>query len=160
MRVYNLPKNKIDEFFELTSSQLSMRPAKKLKDVRVVEIDEKARIVVCEEFKIGQTDGVVFPFLADVKTVGALPAVIVDTGAIKFVCNGADIMRPGIVRVDGEFSKGVKVAVRENTHGKAIAVGEALFASNEIANISKGAVVKNLHYIGDRLWEEFKKANL
>lgn len=160
MRVYNLPKNKIDEALGLINSQLNMKPAKKLKDVKVVEIDEKNRIVVCEEFKIGQTDSIVFPFLADAKTVSALPAVIVDAGAIKFVCNGADIMRPGIVRVDGEFSKGAKVAVRENTHGKAIAVGEALFASNEIVNISKGAVVKNLHYVGDRLWEEFKQATL
>ena len=160
MRVYNLPKNKIDEALGLISSQLNIKPAKKPKDVKVVEVDEKNRIVVFEEFKIGQIDSIVFPFLADVETVGAMPAVIVDSGAIKFVCNGADVMRPGIVRVDGEFSIGAKVAVRESTHGKAIAVGEALFASNEIVNISKGAVVKNLHYVGDRLWEEFKQANL
>ena len=160
MRVYNLPKNEIDDIVELMGSQLGAKPAKKLKNVRVVEIEEDQRIIVYGESKIAQFDNILAPFLGDANAIAALPAVVVDPGAIKFVCNGADVMRPGIVRIDGDFAKGARVAVKESTHGKAIAVGEALLASNEMREAAKGAVVKNLHYVGDKLWEGFKQVNL
>ena len=107
-----------------------------------------------------QFNNSVVPFLGDAKTIGSMPSVVVDPGAIKFVCNGADVMGPGIVRVEGDFDKGARVVVKESTHSKAIAVGEALFTSIELKNAQKGAVVKNIHYVGDKVWEGFKEANV
>ena len=34
------------------------------------------------------------------------PKVVVDMGAIPYVCKGATVMAPGIVRIEGEFAKG------------------------------------------------------
>jgi PUA domain protein len=32
-------------------------------------------------------------------------------------------------------------------------VGKALVSSDEIKNMEKGEIVKNLHYISDKFWE-------
>ncbi len=79
-----------------------------------------------------------------------LPRVVVDRGAVPHIANGADVMAPGIVRVDGAFSAGDIVLIAEETYGRVIAIGRALVSSNEIG--SRGKVVENLHYVGDRLW--------
>jgi PUA domain protein len=160
MRVYNLAKSEIEKLVQQMDSQLKVKHDKKLKDVKVVEIDQNARVLVHENFKVVQLDGSLVQFLGDARVIGVMPSVVVDPGAIKFVCNGADIMRPGIVRVEGDFDKGARVVVKESTYGKAIAVGEALFNSMELRNAQKGAVVKNMHYVGDRVWEGFKQATL
>ncbi|MBM3897395.1 MAG: RNA-binding protein [Thaumarchaeota archaeon] len=160
MRVYNLAKSEIEKLVQQMDSQLKVKHDKKLRDVKVVEIDQNTRVLVHESFKIAQFDGSLVQFLGDTKNIENIPSVIVDPGAIKFVCNGADIMRPGIVRVEGDFDKGARVVVKESAHGKAIAVGEALFTSTELRNAQKGAVVRNMHYVGDKVWEGFKQATL
>ena len=52
--------------------------------------------------KIGED---ILPFLGDVPILEKFPYVIVDMGAIKFVCKGANIMRPGITKFS-DFEKG------------------------------------------------------
>jgi PUA domain protein len=84
--------------------------------------------------------------------VDRLPAVVVDMGAIPFVCKGADVMAPGITEIRGEFEEGRLVVVRDVRHGKALAVGRALRPSKEIIASRKGKAVQNLHYVGDKLW--------
>ncbi len=80
-----------------------------------------------------------------------LPKVTVDMGAVKFVVNGADIMRPGITNIE-DFEKDKLIVIIDETHGKPLAVGKALFSSEEMRNESKGKVIKNLHYVGDDFW--------
>jgi len=91
-----------------------------------------------------------YPYLAGTH-VDRLPRVVVDMGAIPYVCNGADIMAPGITDMDS-FEAGDLVVVRDVTHGKALAIGRALKSKSEIEAVKKGRVVENLHYVGDRLW--------
>ena len=86
-----------------------------------------------------------------------LGSVTVDKGAIRFVCNGANIMRPGVIRWEGVFKSGDVVVVKEELHNKSIAVGFAIVCSSDIQNISRGIIVKNMHYVGDELWEAYKK---
>ncbi|MEM3422620.1 MAG: RNA-binding protein [Candidatus Bilamarchaeaceae archaeon] len=81
-----------------------------------------------------------------------LKRITVDKGAIKFVANGADIMRPGVVFFDENIKEGDGVAVIEETYGKVLAVGLALFSTEEMRSLDKGKVVLNLHYVGDRIW--------
>ena len=78
--------------------------------------------------------------------------VVVDAGAVPFVVNGADIMRPGIVSVSDDIRSGKPVQVVEERHGKPLAVGTALFDSDELRQKTTGKVVKTIHYIGDDLW--------
>ncbi|NIN69992.1 MAG: RNA-binding protein, partial [Anaerolineae bacterium] len=84
--------------------------------------------------------------------VDRLPRVVVDMGAIPYVCNGADVMAPGVTDMDS-FMAGDLVVVRDVTHGKALAVGRALKSSSDIEAARKGKVLENLHYVGDRLWK-------
>jgi PUA domain protein len=81
------------------------------------------------------------------------PRIIVDMGAIPYVCNGADIMVPGIVSIKGDFKKGEIVVIRDENHKKDLAIGKAMEDSGNIRRMNKGKVVENLHYVGDRLWD-------
>jgi PUA domain protein len=78
--------------------------------------------------------------------------IVVDSGAVAFVVNGADIMRPGIVSVTDDVRAGQPVQVVEERHGKPLALGVALFDAGEIREKKSGKMVKTIHYIGDDLW--------
>jgi len=95
------------------------------------------------------------PFLGSQETLSLFPSARVDEGAIKFVLNGADVMRPGIRSFD-DFGAGRLVVVREEKKGRGIAVGRSLLSSSEMARVQKGPSLKNLHYVGDRFWNLYK----
>ncbi len=92
------------------------------------------------------------PYFVKNPTLQPLKKVTVDMGAIKFIIGGADIMRPGITTFDPNISQGEYVLIIDQTHGKPIAVGKALVSSPEIQTQTKGKVVENIHYIGDKIW--------
>ncbi len=77
--------------------------------------------------------------------------VTVDSGAVSFVSNGADVMRPGIVEADEGIEAGDLVAVAEEAHGKVLAVGRALEDGADLVGDS-GKVVESVHYVGDELY--------
>jgi PUA-domain protein len=81
-----------------------------------------------------------------------LKSVVVDMGAVKFVVGGADIMRPGIKAVDDSIAHDDFVAVVDETHKKPLAVGIAMFSSQEIMELKNGKVIKNIHHVGDEIW--------
>ena len=70
--------------------------------------------------------------------------VTVDAGAVSFVSDGADIMRPGITEADDDIS--------EESHGKFLAVGRAQTDGDDMVGDS-GKVVTSLHHVGDDLFE-------
>lgn len=85
--------------------------------------------------------------------------VVVDMGAVPHICNGADVMAPGIVRLEGEFKKGDFVFVADEKHGKTIAIGEAACDEECAKKATQGVVVKNLHFVGDKIWNFIKKSS-
>ncbi len=86
-----------------------------------------------------------------------LPRVVVDSGAVPYVCNGADVMAPGVVKISGSFKEGAVVAVAEERYGKLIALGIALRSSQEISRMQRGKVVRNLHYAGNKIWKTIRE---
>ncbi|KKM88877.1 hypothetical protein LCGC14_1205420 [marine sediment metagenome] len=86
-----------------------------------------------------------------------LKTIIVDFGAIRYVANGADVMRPGITKIDPTIEKGDIVKIEEETHHRALAVGKALYNAAEMETITSGKMIKNLHTIQDPIWEFEKK---
>lgn len=78
--------------------------------------------------------------------------VTVDMGAVPYVTNGADIMRPGIVEIDESVEAGDFVVITEERHGKPLAIGEALYSAKEITQMDQGKVVATIHYVGDKMW--------
>ena len=78
--------------------------------------------------------------------------VTVDAGAISFVSDGADIMRPGIVEADEEIQPGDLVVIVEETHGKALAIGRSRVEGSDLTG-SEGKVIDSIHHVGDELFE-------
>ncbi|KAA9399914.1 RNA-binding protein [Haloarcula sp. CBA1130] len=78
--------------------------------------------------------------------------VTVDAGAVSFVSDGADIMRPGITEADDDVSEGDLVVINEESHGKFLAVGRAQTDGDDMVGDS-GKVVTSLHHVGDDLFE-------
>ena len=82
-----------------------------------------------------------------------LKTVVVDFGAVRYVANGADIMRPGITNIDPLIRKGDIIQIIEETKNRPLAVGKALFDASEMELKSSGKVIANLHTIQDSVWE-------
>ncbi|WP_458185303.1 RNA-binding protein [Haladaptatus sp. NG-WS-4] len=78
--------------------------------------------------------------------------VTVDAGAVSFVSDGADVMRPGIVEADESIESGDLVVIAEETHGKVLAVGRAKTSGDDMVGDS-GKVVESVHFVGDDLYE-------
>ncbi|MCA9820305.1 MAG: RNA-binding protein, partial [Nitrosarchaeum sp.] len=68
----------------------------KIKNLRVHQISEQAQIITGNEMKILSIDDEYIPFLSETELLKKFPYVMVDMGAVKFMCNGANVMRPGI----------------------------------------------------------------
>jgi PUA domain protein len=103
---------------------------------------------------LARTEGILFPTLK-FQFPDDLPTITVDMGAVPYICNGADVMAPGMVEVQGEFQKDSIVVVKDVRHGKALAIGVAQASAREMAEIKRGRVVKNIHHVGDRLWRAY-----
>lgn len=82
-----------------------------------------------------------------------MKSITVDKGAIRFVANGADIMRPGITVIDPTIEKNDIVKIQEETHGRALAVGLAMYDGETMQKMTKGKVIKNIHTVNDPIWE-------
>jgi len=115
-------------------------------DWDVVLVDGEPYVLYVEENE---------PFLT-VQGANAHPpekhVVTVDTGAISFVSDGADIMRPGITEADDDIDEGDLVAINEEAHGKFLAIGRAMADGADMVGES-GKVVESVHHVGDDLFD-------
>ena len=120
------------------------------------EPEEGAVFVALDDFEFVQAGEAYLPYLGSQATLALFPQAFVDEGAIKFLLNGADVMRPGIRRLDDWGPAGKMVVVREEKKGRAIAVGPSTVSSAEAQGMSKGGCIKNAHHVGDRYWNLHK----
>ena len=124
-------------------------------NVELLEIENLPNIIL--------VNGKALLLQVDGKTIPTLKAVLeldieekyatVDMGAINFVIKGADIMSPGIVDADKSIKEDETVIIIEESHNKPLAIGTSLISGEEMVENNKGKAVKNLHYIGDPIWE-------
>jgi len=157
LRKYTLSKSDIAEIIDTVNKEWPKAVIpRKLKTIQVTEIEENGNILVGEDFAAIRIDKHILPLLTREEVLKSFPSVSVDTGAVKFVCNGAKVMRPGIVQMD-EFKKDDIVVVKDSTHGKYLAAGLAMTSSQEAQTMSKGPVVDNKHYVSDKFWEVYKE---
>ena len=124
----------------------------KIKNLKVYEIDNEIQLITGKDIKILKIKDEYLPFLSEISTLEKFPFVQVDMGAVKFMCKGANLMRPGIKKF-AEFSKDDIVCIVEESQNKFLAVGKSLVNSSELDNMDKGEILKNLHYISDKAWE-------
>jgi PUA-domain protein len=116
------------------------------------EMDDGTIVYIIDgEVQLARSGDRLFPTLMN-PIIRDLPAIVVDMGAVPYVCKGADVMAPGIVEVQGRFSEGDYVVVRDVNNRKALAIGTAMAPSEEVKIKEKGKTVLNIHYVGDKLW--------
>ena len=127
----------------------------KIKNLKVHQIENNAQIITGKGIKILRIDDDYLPFLTETTMLEKFPYVMVDMGAVKFMCNGANAMRPGITKYS-DFEKDQIVCIIEESQNKFLAVGRACVSSTEMEELSKGEIVKNMHYISDKFWETGK----
>ncbi|MGI0083398.1 MAG: PUA domain-containing protein [Nitrosopumilaceae archaeon] len=154
MKSNPLSKSATAETLKKISSQWNIE-LPKTKTLMEHEIEDDASLITGDGFaaiKVGET---YLPFLSEPTLLEKFPRVVVDMGAVKFVCNGATVMRPGIKNYS-EFEKDQIVCVSEESHSKFLAVGRSLVSSKEMPTMTKGEVIKNLHHVSDRFWEAAK----
>lgn len=157
MRTYTLSKRDAQAVFEkIEKTWPNADQLPRPRETQIVEIDEGRSLLLFEAFVAAQLNQLVLPFLQSEKALALLPLAVVDAGAVPHICNGADVMRPGITRFEGTFTKNELVAVQEQRHGKYIAVGLALANRPDAEAMRKGPVLQTIHYVGDRFWEAYK----
>ncbi len=120
--------------------------------VEAIETEKGEVLLLNKKPLMFKSGGDVYPTLVFEEFLKTIPCVVVDMGAIRHVCNGADIMAPGIIHIDGEFMKGALVLVVDVRHGKKLALGEVQFSSEDVKAVKKGVVVNNVHFVGDEIW--------
>ena len=124
----------------------------KIKNLRFYYMDEGDAIITGNGIKALKIRETYLPFLSEVEILEKFPKVTVDMGAVKFMCNGANVMRPGITKFT-DFEKDEIVCVVEESKNNYLAVGKSYVSSKEADSMSKGEVLKNLHYVSDKYWE-------
>lgn len=97
--------------------------------------------------------GVLFPTLRGAMARPfAARRITVDMGAVQFVVNGADIMRPGIVEVTDDVRADRPALVVEERHHKPLAICLARLDAAPLRAETAGKVCKNIHHVGDEIW--------
>ena len=143
----------LKEFIErFPSSEARLRSVKSFEELPV----EQSLIFFADgKPLILRKQGILFPSLKFDELISGMPQVVVDMGAVAHVANGAQIMRPGVRQLKGEFAKGELVVIVDEKFGKAIALGLAEMDSKTMKSLTKGRVITNIHYAGDELWKSF-----
>ncbi|MEM2911855.1 MAG: RNA-binding protein [Candidatus Bathyarchaeia archaeon] len=159
-RRYFLKAKEAKSLLKEASEKLKISLEKNLSSdtrIELVETDFGEIFLVNGKPLFFKTEGNIFPTLVFTELLASTPKVVVDMGAVPHVCNGADVMAPGVVRFEGNFDKGDLIFVVDEKHGKPIAVGKTEYSDAEVKEIRRGVVVKNIHFVGDKIWNSLKE---
>ena len=157
LKTYVLSKKETEKILDIINKTWKNISIPKIKNIKVFEIEDNKSIFVIDSIiGISNNNDLILPFLKKTEILEKFSSITVDSGSIKFICNGAKILRPGIVKFDS-FSKNDVVVVKDERFSKYISVGLALEDSNIAEKLEKGYVIDNLHYVGDKFWNAFKE---
>ncbi|MEK0320189.1 MAG: PUA domain-containing protein, partial [Nitrosopumilus sp.] len=131
-----ISKSETSEILKIVSERWEME-CPKIKNLKVYQISDEAQIITGDGIKILKINNEYLPFLSEIKTLEKFPNVVVDMGAVKFMCKGANVMRPGIKKFS-KFEKDKIVCIIEESQHKFLAVGKAMVSSSELENMEKG----------------------
>jgi PUA domain protein len=138
----NQLKNKFDsDFFDADS----LVETGYIDEFKVILVDDEIDFMIIER-------SIVFTLHGLYKHNPKRGFVVVDMGAVSYVTKGADIMAPGITDADINIQKNDYIWVCDEKHRKPLAIGIALMTGEEMKNKNSGKAVKNIHYVGDKLW--------
>ncbi len=157
---------KVKEFLKLQQQlpqqiqQILQEKVSKKVNVEKVELENFEIYLVNGKPILVKIEEKIIPTLIFEDAIKILPKIVVDEGATPYICRGADVMRPGITKIIGDFPPNSFVVVVEEKYQKPIALGLSLHSSQEIWMYEHGKMVKNLHYVGDDVWNFLKNLKL
>ncbi len=152
---HTIRKSQATELFKKLKDQIGAGAALySARQVEKIETDSDFTIYLIDRKPlIMEYEGQVFPTLRGaIERQFTERTLVVDSGAVAFMVKGADIMRPGIVSVTDDVKEGRAVLIVEERHNKPLAVGIALLDAAGIRDQVKGKSARNIHYVGDALW--------
>ena len=157
MKTFVISKKETEKVLGLLNKTWTNISIPKIKNIKVFEIEyDKSIVVIDTVVGVFIKNEIILPFLGKTGILKEFPSIKVDSGSIKFICNGAKILRPGIVGF-GSFNKNDIVTVKDERFEKYISVGLALEDSVTAEKLQKGYVIDNLHFVGDKFWDAFKE---
>jgi PUA domain protein len=124
--------------------------------VEIQTVKDSEVIIIDGEPVAVKTLGRLIPALVNSKVLQNMPHIVVDMGAVPHVAGGADVMAPGIRKIQGKFGENDLVVVVDEKYGKFLAVGSSTLTSEALSTTRKGKVIVNLHYVGDSIWAAIK----
>jgi len=102
-------------------------------------------------------EGALLPTLLFEEVLRLLPKIVVNMGAVPHICNGADVMAPGVVRIEKQYKTDNYIIVVDERHNKPLALVIALTDSQTASKMQHGKIAKNIHHVSDNLWNQLKK---
>lgn len=160
MKAHSLSKREIRDIAGRISKNWPKSIICNIKSLNAIETEKNGRLLVGEGITMVQTkDDFIVPHLVEKDLLSHFPDVIVDMGAVGFICNGANVMRPGITHTAG-FGESEIVVVKDQVHNKSLAIGYSRVDAGTMMNLEKGPVINNLHYVGDIFWNLKKETRL
>jgi PUA domain protein len=158
-RRYSLKTKEAKQIIEETSKKLKldMETLFGKATVEVVESDVGEVYLIGGKPLLYKAGIKILPTLHFTEFIAKAPKIVVDMGAVPYVCKGATVMAPGIVRIEGTFAKGDLVVVIDMKFGKALGMGEALLDADTAKQTKNGPIVKTLHWVSDKIWDYTKK---
>ena len=131
----------------------SFSPSDPVEIAEVYGLEQNVYILINEVVAL-DIDGSPFLSLPGLLKYGASKRhVTVDSGAVKFVVNGADIMGPGVVGGDEDVLKGQIVWIKEEKFNKPLAIGKSIVDGSMFGKKEKGKCVESMYHVGDKLWK-------
>ncbi|MDD4299265.1 MAG: RNA-binding protein [Methanomicrobium sp.] len=156
---YAVRKSKLSEIYENLRDNIGESSDLFRSDrVEIVETNgdrttDRIIYLVDKKPHLMETEGQIFPTLRGaVEKPFFERRIIVDSGAIPFMAKGADLMRPGIVSASPDIKEGKPLVIVEENHKKPLAIGIALMDYDAMMAAESGKVAKNIHYVGDDIW--------
>ena len=154
--MHSLSKREVHDITGQISKSWPTNSVGAIKNLQAYVIDGNKRLLVGNNLvAIQLAPDFVIPHLTQHDLLDHFASVQVDMNAVKFVCNGANIMRPGITDFTS-FKESEIVLVKDQTHKKELAVCVSLVDAVTGRKMEKGVVLNNIHHIGDVYWETKK----
>ncbi len=144
MKKISLRVKELNKEIEKYNISFSKKEQASLLDNKIILINDKPTFFYYQKELV--------PTLKFLQERPILKKISIDVNAIKFIVNGADVMRPGIKEIEAGIVQDEIIMVIDVDNKKPLAVGIALLNSEEMLAASSGKVIKNIHYVGDEIW--------
>ena len=154
--MHSLSKREVHDITDQISKSWPTNAISTIKNLQAYVIDGNKRLLVGNNLvAIQLAPDLIIPHLTQHDLLNHFASVQVDMNAVEHVCNGANIMRPGITNFT-TFKESELVLVKDEIHKKELAVCMSLIDDVNGRKMEKGIVLNNIHHIGDVYWETKK----